>query len=379
MTEAPPISAPANLAPLTPDNTNQEEVFSRAFAILRQAVAEKVFPCACAAVTCKGKLVALQSFGHFTFEPDSPVALPETIFDLASVTKVVATTTMAMILYQRGLLDIEMPIVSVLPEFVAESTGGRDPRRGEITFRMLLAHASGLPAHVAFYEQADTRDEIARLACTTPLTADPGTRVEYSDVGFLVLAEALIRLADEDLDSFCKREIFGPYGMTHTSYNPPRELRASIPPTVNDASFRHRMIQGEVNDENASAMRGVAGHSGIFAPAADVALFAHRLLRGGAPVLRTETITLFTRRQTSPAGTSRALGWDTPSAPSQAGKHFSPTSFGHLGYTGTSLWIDPERKISVTLLTNRTWPDCQNKGIREVRPRFHDAVMEALI
>ena len=285
---------------------------------------------------------------------------------------------MAMILYQRGLLDLDLPAASVVPEFASDSINGYDPRRDEVTFRMLLAHTSGLPAHVAFYEQAITREEVVRLACTTPLTADPGTRVEYSDVGFLVLAEALIRLADENLDSFCKREIFGPYGMAHTGYCPPPELRPLIPPTVNDTEFRHRLIQGEVNDENASAMGGIAAHSGIFASAGDVALFAHRLLSGGAPVLRRETITLFTRRETTPEGTSRALGWDTPSKPSQAGQHFSPGSYGHLGYTGTSLWIDPERQISVTLLTNRTWPDCKNKAILQVRPRFHDAVMDAL-
>ncbi len=345
---------------------------------MRDAVSDRAFPCAATAITQHGKLVALQSFGRFTYEPDSPLAQPATIFDLASVSKAVATTAMAMILYQRGLLHIEMPAASVVPEFADDATKGYDPRRAEITFRMLLAHSSGLPAHVAFYEQARTREELIRLACATPLTADPGSRAEYSDVGFIVLAEALIRLADENLDTFCKREFFGPYGMAHTGYCPPPELRSFIPPTVNDLTFRHRVVQGEVNDENASVMGGIAGHAGIFACAGDVALFAHRLLSGGAPVLRPATIALFTRREATPQGTSRALGWDTPSAPSQAGQHFSPASFGHLGYTGTSLWIDPEREVSVTLLTNRAWPDCKNKAIQQVRPRFHDAVMEAL-
>ena len=345
---------------------------------MRKAIDDHAFPGAATAITQHGKLSALQSFGQFTYEPSSPLTLPGTIFDLASLSKVVATTAMAMILYQRGLLDLEMPAASVVPEFVDHATQGYDPRRAEITFRMLLAHASGLPAHVALYEQARTREELVRLACTTPLTADPGARAEYSDVGFIVLAEAITRLADENLDTFCKREIFGPYGMAHTGYCPPPVLRSFIPPTVNDLTFRHRVVQGEVNDENASAMGGVAGHAGIFASAGDVALFAHRLLSGGAPVLRPATIALFTCRETTPQGTSRGLGWDTPSAPSQAGQYFSPASFGHLGYTGTSLWIDPERQISVTLLTNRTWPDCKNNAILQVRPRFHDAVMDAL-
>jgi CubicO group peptidase (beta-lactamase class C family) len=367
---------------LTSAVEDQEARFSLAFAILRQAVADRAFPCASTAITQQGKLLGLQSFGRFTFELDAPPALPGTIFDLASVSKGIATTTMAMILYQRGMLDLDMLASVVVPEFAHESqchdSQKYDPRRETITIRMLLAHASGLPAHVTFYKQARTREELVQLACTTPLSAEPGARVEYSDVGFLVLGEALIRLADENLDSFCQREIFGPYGMTHTGYCPPPELRPLIPPTVNATDFRHRIIQGEVNDENAGVMGGIAAHAGIFACAEDVALFAHRLLTDSAPVLRPETIALFTRCETSPAGTSRALGWDTPSAPSQAGRYFSPTSFGHLGYTGTSLWLDPERQVSITLLTNRTWPDCKNKAIQQVRPCFYDAVMDVL-
>ena len=243
---------------------------------------------------------------------------------------------------------------------------------------MLLAHSSGLPAYEKLFLKATTRDELLAAAFATPLTADPGTRAEYSDIGFIILAIALERVADESLDRFCQREIFGPLGMRHTAFNPPAAWRASIPPTADDHTFRKRIIQGEVQDENASVLGGVAGHAGLFATAEDLATFAHVLLQGGAPLVRPETLALFTRRETSPAGTSRALGWDTPSSPSQSGKYFSARSFGHLGYTGTSLWIDPERQLSITLLTNRTWPDCNNKAIKDVRPAFHDAVVEAL-
>ncbi len=171
--------------------------------------------------------------------------------------------------------------------------------------------------------------------------------------------------------------------MAHTTFRPPAEWKPKIPPTVEDREFHRRIVQGEVHDENASVLGGVAGHAGVFAPAADVARFAHAMLSGGAPIggapiVRPETVALFTRREASPAGTSRALGWETPSAPSQSGQHFSTRSFGHLGYTGTSLWIDPERRLSVTLLTNRTWPDRSSQKIKQVRPRFHDAVVEAL-
>jgi CubicO group peptidase (beta-lactamase class C family) len=373
-----PLRRDAILTPLlTSDFSDQDEAFSRAFAILQQAVADHVFPCASAAVTHRGKLVALKAFGRLTYDSNAPAAQAVTIFDLASVSKVVATTTMAVLLYQRGLLDLEMPVVGVMPEFASDESGN-DPRRGEITLRMLLAHSSGLPAHRPLYERARTRDELVRCATKAALTDDPGMRAEYSDIGFIVLGEALARLADENLDTFCQREIFGPLGMAHTGFNPLPEQRPSIPPTVNDLSFRHRVVQGEINDENASVMGGVAGHAGLFAPAEDVALFAQAMLNGGVPVLRTENLALFTRRESLPPGTSRALGWDTPSQPSQSGQYFSPMSFGHLGYTGTSLWIDPECHISITLLSNRTWPDGTSKAIQQVRPRFHNAVMESL-
>ena len=162
------------------------------------------------------------------------------------------------------------------------------------------------------------------------------------------------------------------------TFNPPVDQRPKIPPTEDDKTFRHRIIQGEVNDENAWVMGGVAGHAGLFSTASDVARFAECMRRGGAPLLDLHTVELFTRRQTSPAGTSRALGWDTPSSRSQSGKYFSPSSFGHLGFTGTSLWIDPERQLSVTLLTNRTWPDRTTQAIKQIRPAFHDAVIKAL-
>ncbi len=356
-----------------PAYQGQDAVFGRAFHILQEGIARAAFPSASIAVTYQGKLVSLKAFGRFTYEPSSPAVTVTTVFDLASVSKVVATTTMAMILYQRGLIDLEAPVASIVPEF-----SGSDTRRGEVTVRMLLAHSSGLPAYEKLFLKATTRDELLAAAFATPLTADPGTRAEYSDIGFIILAIALERVADESLDRFCQREIFGPLGMRHTAFNPPAAWRASIPPTADDHTFRKRIIQGEVQDENASVLGGVAGHAGLFATAEDLATFAHVLLQGGAPLVRPETLAFFTRRETTPEGTSRALGWDTPSSPSQSGKYFSARSFGHLGYTGTSLWIDPERGLSITLLTNRTWPDCDNKAIKDVRPAFHDAVVEAL-
>jgi len=326
--------------------------------------------------------VALRAFGRFTFDAASPEVTPETIFDLASVSKVVATTTMAALLYERGLLDLEMPLTSVVSEFA-----GDDPRRDEVTLHMLLAHSSGLPAYEKMFLRAESRDALLAAAAAVPLVHDQGTHAEYSDVGFILLGQALERLADDSLDHFAQHEIFGPLGLAHTTFTPPHAWRNQIAPTANDQYFRHRLIQGEVQDENASVMGGVAGHAGVFSTAHDLAAFATAMMVTGPGsreesdtrrLLRPETLALFTRRESSPDGTSRALGWDTPSQPSQSGRHLSPGSYGHLGYTGTSLWIDPARELSIVLLTNRTWPDCANQAIKEIRPRVHDAIVEAL-
>jgi CubicO group peptidase (beta-lactamase class C family) len=355
----------------------QDARFRNAFGVLERAIADRAFPCCSLAVSFRGELVAQKALGRFTYDPSAAEATTANIFDLASVTKVIATTTVAMILYERGLLDLEAPASAIVPEFVELSEGDGDRPR-LVTLRMLLAHSSGLPAYERLFLRVTTREDLLRAAFATSLTAAPGSRVEYSDIGFIILGVVLERLADETLDSFCQREVFGPLGMSHTTFNPAKALKDSIPPTADDRNFRHRIIQGEVQDENASVLGGVAGHAGLFSTAEDLAIFAHAMLNGGHPILRSSTIEFFSRRESAPTGTSRALGWDTPSSPSQSGKYFSSRSFGHLGYTGTSLWIDPERQLSVTLLTNRTWPDCQNDAIKQVRPAFHDAVIEAL-
>jgi CubicO group peptidase (beta-lactamase class C family) len=349
----------------------------RAISILEQAVTDRVFPGAAFAVTRGEKILITGSAGRFTCEPDSPAILPETVFDLASVTKVVATTAMAMILYDRDKLDLNGRVVDVIREF---GSGDReDPLRRQVTFRMLLAHSSGLPAYARLFEQAGSRDALLQAIYAMPLAADPDTRAEYSDIGFILLGEALSRLAGEPLDEFCQREIFSKLEMKNTTYLPSAKWKSRIPPTVDDRTFRQRVIQGEVNDENASVLGGVSAHAGVFANVEDVSKFALCVLGYGLQLYRRETIRLFTTPQRIPAGTSRALGWDTPSVPSQSGQYFSANSCGHLGYTGTSLWIDMERRVSITLLTNRTWPHADNQAIKHLRPKFHDEIMEELL
>jgi len=393
---------------LVSNDAGQDDRFSGAFGILKEAIAARAFPACSLAVTYRGELIAHKALGRLTYDASSPAVSAASIFDVASLTKVIATTTMAMILYERGVLDLETPVAAVVPEFVASEFAGSEftasefaenvARRSNVTLRMLLAHTSGLPAYEKLFLRAKTREDLLRAAFAVELTADPGTHAEYSDIGFIILGVALERLADEPLGRFCQREVFGPLAMSHTTFNPAKTLREKIPPTADErepgqragvtpvraadsatrSTFRNRIIQGEAQDENASVLGGVAGHAGLFSTAEDLARFAHAMLNGGHPILRADTIDLFTRLESAPEGTSRALGWDTPSTPSQSGRYFSARSYGHLGYTGTSLWIDPERQLSITLLTNRTWPDCQNQAIKQVRPAFHDAVIEAL-
>ena len=341
--------------------------------MLQAGIEQRAFPGASVAISQCGALVALKGLGRFTYESGSSEVTPETIYDLASVTKVVATTAACMTLHEQGKFKLDRKLVEVLPEFA-----GTDLRRKEITFQMLLAHSSGLPAYVKLFESAGNRQELLDQAMKVPLAADPESRAEYSDIGFILLGEALQRISCEPLDVLTGCMIFAPLGLARMTFQPSADWRSLIPPTENGQVFRRRIVQGEVNDENAWVMGGVAGHAGCFATAHDVALFAQCMLRGGKPLLQRHTVELFTRRLESPVGTSRALGWDTPSAPSQSGNYFSSSSYGHLGYTGTSLWIDPERELSVTLLTNRTWPDRGAQAIKQIRPAFHDAVIEAL-
>jgi serine-type D-Ala-D-Ala carboxypeptidase len=356
---------------------HQDEQFYRAFFLLGCAIDQRICPGAVLAVAHRGKLIALKGMGRFTYDFFSARVQPDTIYDLASVTKVVATTPACMVLHERGQFDLERPLADVLPDFAGPDSSKNDPRRRKVTLRMLLAHSSGLPGYVKLFETATNKEELVRQALRVPLTADPGTRAEYSDIGFILLGEVLERIAGEPLDRFCRREIFARLGLARMTFRPPEDWKPLIPPTEDDKTFRNRIIQGEVNDENAFVMGGVGGHAGCFSTALDVSVLAQCMLQG-TPLFRPQTVEIFTRHEDFPPGTSRALGWDTPSQPSQSGQYFSSRSYGHLGYTGTSLWIDPERQLSITLLTNRTWPDRSSQAIKNLRPAFHDLIVEAL-
>jgi CubicO group peptidase (beta-lactamase class C family) len=365
-------------APASPVFARRQR-FAAAHAVLEQAVRDRAFPGAAYGILLNKEVVALDAVGRFTYAPDAPPVTPSTIFDLASVTKVVATTAISMLLYDRGILRLETPLAEILPEFTASPDSGRNL----ITLRSLLAHSSGLPAYLRLYEQHHSPAAMLDALMHVPLEVPPGSRAEYSDIGFMLLGRALEVLASDSLARVFHAQIAAPLRLETTRFTPPDEWRNQIPPTENDATFRHRIIQGEVQDENCSTLGGVAGHAGLFANALNVLRFAACILAEGATVtgeqlFRPETVRLFATRETQPPGTSRALGWDTPSQPSSSGRFFSANSIGHLGYAGTSLWIDRDRGLAVVLLTNRTWPDRSNNAIRQIRPAFHDSISVAI-
>jgi CubicO group peptidase (beta-lactamase class C family) len=351
--------------------------FPAARAIIEQAIISRAFPGAAWGVLHDSAILTLESAGRFTFDAASPRVTPSTVFDLASITKVFVTTSLAMLLYDRGILSLDVLLGDILPGFVIGMRPG-SPKR-HVTLRSLLAHSSGHPGYARLFEEHHSPEAMLRAALRVPLDAPPDTRVEYSDIGFILLGKALEVLSGDILSRLFQREIVQPLGLETATFCPSPSTRPHIPPTEEDTTFRHRILQGEVQDENCYALGGVAGHAGLFANAADILQFAACILAGGRTasgfqLFQPQTVKLFATRQTTPAGTSRALGWDTPSEPSSTGKFFSPPSIGHLGYAGTSLWIDPDRSLAVVLLTNRTWPDRSSEAIKQVRPAFHDAI-----
>lgn len=350
------------------------EGIAEADRLLERYLAEAAFPGAVAAVGKDGRLAHLRALGRLSYDAEAPAVQTDTIYDLASLTKVVVTTTMAMILVGRNGLDLATPVAAFLPGFKG---GGRE----RVTLWHLLTHSSGLPAWAPLYQRISGRPAYLKHIENTPLACEPGSQSVYSDLGFILLGEVLERLAGEALDVFARRAILEPLGMRDTLYSPWPELLTRIAPTERDP-WRGRLLRGEVHDENAFALGGVAPHAGLFGTAPDLACFAQMILDGGVHegkrLVARETIERFTRRAGVP-GSSRALGWDTPGPGSSAGALLSSESFGHTGFTGTSLWIDPTRRLFLILLTNRVHPTRANDAVpKVVRAAFAEAVIRSL-
>ncbi len=370
----------ANPMTLRPAPAEMSARLQPAYDLLDRAVSDGAFPGGVLAVGLNDEL-ALHPFGHLTRDAKSPAVTADTIYDVASLTKPIVTTTAIMRLVQGGELSLDAPVVRFVPEWAAAAKSDPDPSwRARVTVRMLLLHDSGLPAHRDFFLQAKTPEAVLARIMAEPLVREPGKEIEYSDLGFILLGQIVERLTGDPLDENAQ-DIFERLQMKNSLFKPPKNLRSRIAPTEEDTTYRKRLLQGEVHDENAYALGGVAGHAGLFSTAGDIAEFAQMMLNGGIyaqhRILRRSTINQFTARET--IGTSaRALGWDVPVQPSSSGQYFSAKSYGHTGFTGTSLWIDPERNLFVILLTNRVNPTRENEKIRQVRPALHDAVFESL-
>ena len=337
-------------------------------------IERKAFPGAVVAVGRDGALVHLKAYGKRTYDPSAPAMTLDTLFDLASLTKVIVTTTMAMMMVDEGRLDLDRPVREYFPKFTG---GGKD----KVTVRHLLTHSSGVDWWAPLYKDAHSLPEYLNRIIPMELKYEPGTKSVYTDLGVLMLGDILERVSGSDLDTFAKTRLFEPMKMRDTGYRPPESLKARIAPTEIDNEWRKRLVWGEVHDENAAGLGGVAPHAGLFGAAEDLARFATMLLNGGVfenrRYISPSTVAQFTARANVP-DSSRALGWDTPSANSSAGTLMSKAAFGHTGFTGTSMWMDPETKTFVVILTNRVHPTRENNQIREARPAIADAVMRGL-
>jgi CubicO group peptidase (beta-lactamase class C family) len=343
--------------------------------IVRRGITAGGYPGASVVVGRRGYSVFEKGYGRLGWTSSSEAVVPdESIYDLASLTKVVGTATAAMILYDEGRLELDAPVAKYLPAF---SGGTKD----DVTVRQLLTHTSGLPAGRDLRRLATSAWEARQLVMSTPLTCAPGRCLVYSDLGADVLGFTIEAITGQGLDAFLSERVFAPLGMNDTQFRPALSLRDRIAPTE-VSSPRGYAIRGEVHDENAWALGGVAGHAGLFSTAADLSLFAQMMLnRGtfnGVRIVSDSAVARFTARATG----TRALGWDTADGDGPAGVHMGERAYGHTGFTGTSLWIDPDRDLFVVLLTNRVHAARARrpaKVIADVRADLADAAVLSVV
>jgi CubicO group peptidase (beta-lactamase class C family) len=362
-----PVAAPATVGM----SAKRLETIDR---VVTRGIKAGGFPGASVVVGRKGAAVWEKGFGRIDWSvKSSRVSATETIYDLASLTKVIGTTTAVMILYDEGRIKLDAPVVTYLPEF----TGGY---KDSVTVRQLLEHRSGLPADIDLWRLAHSPAEARQMVLKAPLECKPGVCYIYSDLGAITLGMMVERVTGQGLDVFLHERVFGPLGMVNTFFKPADSLKARVAPTEVSPP-RGYPLQGEVHDENAYALGGVAGHAGLFSTASDLSIFAQMILEGGeykgVRVVSDSTIKLFTTR----AAGSRALGWAMADGQWGSGRFMSDGSFGHVGYTGTSLWIDPEREMFVVLLTNRVHAARARhpaKVIADVRADLTDAAAIAV-
>jgi CubicO group peptidase (beta-lactamase class C family) len=342
-------------------------------AVIDRALADKAFPGGVVAVGREGALVHLRPFGHLTYDAGAAAVKTDTVYDLASLTKVIVTTTMAMAMVDEGRLDLARPVSAFIPGF-------RGGSKDKVTVEQLLTHSSGIDWWAPLYKEISGQDAYVKRIAAMDLKNEPGQKAVYSDLGLILLGEILERVAGESLETFGRTRIFEPLGMKDTLFRPGKPLLPRIAPTEVVAE-RGGLVHGLVHDENAMALGGVSAHAGLFGTAPDLARFAQMMLNGGVyehqRIVSRATVERFTGEIRVP-GSSRAYGWEKPTGDNSAGARLSPAAFGHTGFTGTSIWIDPGQKLFVILLTNRVHPTRENNQIRQVRKDVHDAVVWAL-
>ncbi len=371
---APPSSMPPEQASALRKAKLDYSLPAQLDSIINAAIADRAAPGAAIAVARNGQLVLLRGYGHTDWGMSGPPDVnASTLYDMASLTKVIATTTVAMKLEETGKLDLDRTVASYLPQFNA-------PEKSGITVRQLLIHRGGLEAFAALFQTFRGREAYLTQINQRPLASQPGTNTVYSDWDMILLQLIMERITGRTLDILAEEMVFAPLRMSDTRFVPPASMLSRIAPTEID-TLRGGLVRGFVHDENAWAMGGVAGHAGLFSTARDLSVFAQMLLNGGelngTRIVGKETLERWTRRQGSES--SRALGWDTPSRGSSAGRYFSPQSYGHTGFTGTSIWIDPVKKLYVVLLTNRVNPTRNNTRIGPLRRAVADAVQRAVL
>ena len=325
------------------------------------------------AVGSKAGLLHLRSFGRLSFDAASPRVEVDTVYDIASITKAVATTMVVMALVDEGKLDIEAPVSKWFHEY-------GNPPKNRARVRDLLSHSTGLPAWEPFYKAASGKEGVLQSAERAELVDEPGKRSRYSDLGFMLLGAIIERVRGLPLDVAAHRYVFEPIGMKDTGYQPDASALSRAAPT-GESLWRRRFLRGEVHDENAYRMGGVAGHAGLFSTAPDLAQLAEMLLNGGTfrgrRVARSETVALFTRR-VDVTESSRTLGWETPPGDRWAGRWWSDAAFGHTGNTGAVIWIDPKEDVYVILLTNQILVGGESDVFGRVRRETCEAVLRAV-
>ncbi len=341
-------------------------------AVLRRALADSAFPGAVAVVGDRETITSVVTVGRLDAN-DSTTPSVTTIYDLASLTKIVATTTVMLQLVDQGKVSLDAPVARYLPEW-------KGPRTEGITIRQLLTHSSGLAAWRPFYKEAADRAEARSQLLLVGPEAPPGTRYLYSDMNFMLLGLVAEQVTGLSLDRAFMTMVALPLRLVDTRFRPDSILRNRIAPTEFDP-WRQRQLRGEVHDENASRFEGVSGHAGLFSTASDLSRVVRMWLNGGTldgvRFASATTVADFTRAQDTLIS-KRALGWETPTGGNSAGKRLSAGAFGHTGFTGTSIWVDPGRDLFLILLTHRVNPTRENRKIGGVRTALADAVAGAV-